>query len=144
MKWGLARLNNADVALATVLDDFFRMIPVDVVGTEVFPKVDVHEDSKAVYVKAEIPGLEEKDINVILKENMLTISGEKKEEKTDDNAKRNYYHCERSFGSFSRTIALPEGIKADEVKASYKNGILDIELPKQEEVKPRKITVTVN
>ena len=45
MKWGLARLNNADVALATVLDDFFRMIPVDVVGTEVFPKVDVHEDS---------------------------------------------------------------------------------------------------
>ena len=144
MKWGLARINNADFDLSTVVNDFFRIFPVNLAGVEVFPKIDVHEDNKAVHVKAEIPGLEEKDLNVILKENMLTISGEKKEEKTDEDAKRNYYHCERSFGSFSRTIPLPEGIKADEVKASYKNGILDIELPKQEEVKPKKIMVTVN
>ncbi|HOT45365.1 MAG TPA: Hsp20/alpha crystallin family protein [Spirochaetota bacterium] len=144
MKWGLARLNEADFALSTVFDDFFRMVPADLLGSEVFPKLDVHEDDKAVHVKAEIPGLDEKDLNVTLKENMLTIAGEKKEEKTEEDKSRNYYYCERSFGSFSRTIVLPEGIKADEVKANYKNGILDIELPKEEAAQPKKINVEVH
>jgi HSP20 family protein len=144
MKWGLARLNNADFSLSTVFDDYFRMVAADLLGTEVFPKLDVHEDDKAVYVKAEIPGLDEKDLNVIMKENMLTISGEKKEEKTEEDKKRNYYYCERSFGSFSRTIVLPEGIKADEVKAHYKNGILDIELPKGEAAQSKRINVEVH
>ncbi len=144
MKWGLARLNNGDFALSTVFDDFFRMVPADLLGNEIFPKLDVHEDDKAVHVKAEIPGLEEKDLNVILKENTLTISGNKKEEKTEEDKERNYYYSERSFGSFSRTIVLPEGIKADEVKANYKNGILDIELPKGEAAQPKKINVEVH
>lgn len=144
MKWGLARLNNADYSLSTVLDDFFRMAPADLMGGEVFPKLDVHEDDKAVHVKAEIPGLDEKDLNVTLKENTLTISGEKKEEKKEEVKNRNYYYCERSFGSFSRTIVLPEGIKADEVKANYRNGILDIELPKGEKARPKKVNVEVH
>ena len=144
MKWGLARLSNADYSLSTVLDDFFRMVPVDLMGGEVFPKLDVHEDDKAVHVKAERPGLDEKDLNVTLKENTLTISGEKKEEKKEEDKNRNYHYCERSFGSFSRTIILPEGIKADEVKANYKNGILDIELPKGEKARPKKVNVEVN
>ncbi len=144
MRWGLARLNDADFALSTVFNDFFRMVPADLSGKEVFPKLDVHEDEKAVHVKAEIPGLEEKDLDVTLKENTLTISGEKKEEKTEEDKNRNYYYCERSFGSFTRTIVLPEGIKADEVKANYKNGILDIELPKGEAAQPKKINVEVH
>jgi HSP20 family protein len=144
MRWGLARMNDADYALSTVFDDFFRMVPADLMGSEVFPKLDVHEDDKAVHVKAEIPGLEEKDLNVTLKENMLTISGEKKEEKTEEDKKQNYYYCERSFGTFSRTIVLPEGIKADAVRANYKNGILDIELPKGEAAQPKKINIEVN
>ncbi len=144
MRWGIARLNDADSTLSTVFDDFFRIVPADLVGNEVFPKLDVHEDDKAVHVKAEIPGLDEKDLNVTLKENTLTISGEKKEEKTEEDKKRNYYYCERSFGSFSRTIVLPEGIKADEVKANYRNGILDIELPKGEAAQPKKINVEVH
>ncbi|MBP7737980.1 MAG: Hsp20/alpha crystallin family protein [Spirochaetes bacterium] len=144
MKWGLARLSDADIALSTVFDDFFRMVPVDLVGGEVFPKLDVHEDDKAVHVKAEIPGLDEKDLDVTLKENTLTISGEKKEEKKEEDKNRNYHYCERSFGSFSRTIVLPEGIKADGVKANYRNGILDIELPKGEAAQPKKINVEVH
>ena len=79
-----------------------------------------------------------------MKENMLTISGEKKEEKTEEDKNRNYFFCERSFGTFSRTIVLPEGIKTDEVKANYRNGILDIELPKGEAAQPKKINVEVH
>ena len=143
MKWGLARLNNSDFGLPTVFDDFFRM-PVEVFGNDLNPRVDVHEDEKAVYVKAEIPGLEEKDLNVTLKENMLTISGEKKAEKIEGEKGKNYWYCERSFGSFSRTIALPDAIKHDDVKANYKNGVLEIEIPKAEETQPKKIDVKVN
>ena len=143
MRWGLARLNNSDFGLPSVFDDFFRT-PVEVFGNDLNPKVDVHEDEKAVYVKAEIPGLEEKDLNVTLKDNMLTISGEKKSEKTEGEKGKNYWYCERSFGSFSRTIALPDAIKHDDVKASYKNGVLEIEIPKAEEAQPKKINIKVN
>jgi len=143
MRWGLARLNNSDLGLPAVFDDFFRM-PIEVFGDDLKPRLDVHEDEKAVYVKAEIPGLEEKDLNVTLKENMLTISGEKKSEKTESDEDKNYWYCERSFGSFSRTIVLPDAIKHDEVKANYKNGVLEIEIPKSEKAQPKKIDVKVN
>jgi len=143
MRLGLARLTNSDFGLPTLFDDFLRM-PVEVFGNDLNPKVDVHEDEKAVYVKAEIPGLEEKDLNVTLKENMLTISGEKKSEKTEDEKGKNYWYCERSFGSFSRTIVLPDAINHDDVKASYKNGVLEIEIPKSEKAQPKKINVNVN
>jgi HSP20 family protein len=144
MKTGLVRLGNTDLTLSSVFDDFFRMVPADNLGYELFPKVDINEDDKTVHVKAEMPGLEEKDLEVTLKDNMLTISGEKKEENTEENKNRNYRYCERKFGSFSRTIELPDGIKADEVKASYKNGVLEIEVPKSEPAQPKKINITVN
>ncbi len=81
MKTALARLGNTDLTLSSLFDDFFEMVPAEVIGYELFPKVDVNEDEKAVHVKAEMPGLEEKDIEVTLKDRMLTIAGEKKEEK---------------------------------------------------------------
>ncbi|OHD68251.1 MAG: hypothetical protein A2W19_16760 [Spirochaetes bacterium RBG_16_49_21] len=144
MKWGLAKLNDLDFTFPAVLDDFFRMTPSTLFDYKLMPKVDVHEDDKAIYVKAEIPGLEEKDLQVSLKENMLTISGEKKEEKTEEDKKRDYYYCERRFGSFSRAIELPASVKADAVKAKYHNGVLEIELPKSEEAQPKKISINVN
>lgn len=143
MRLGLAKRDGREYTLANLLDDFFR-VPVEFFGGDLSPKVDVHEDDKAVYVKAEIPGLDEKDLNVSLHNNMLTISGEKKNERAEEDKNRNYYYCERSFGSFSRTIELPEGIKHDEVKARYKNGVLEIELPKDESARPRKIEISVN
>ncbi len=144
MKTALARLGNTDLTLSSLFDDFFEMAPAEVIGYELFPKVDVNEDEKAVHVKAEMPGLEEKDIEVTLKDRMLTIAGEKKEEKTEENKKSNYRYCERRFGSFSRTIELPEGINIEAVNASYKNGILEIELPKSEAAQPKKINIAVN
>jgi len=143
MKWGLAKTDGTDYSLTNLFDDFFR-VPVEFIGDDLNPRVDVHEDEKAVYVKAEIPGLDEKDLNVTLHNSLLTISGEKKSENKEEDKNRNYYYCERSFGSFSRTIELPEGIKSDGVKAHYKNGVLDIELEKDEKTQPRKITIDVN
>jgi HSP20 family protein len=143
MKWGLAKTDGTDYSLTNLFDDFFR-VPVEFVGSDLDPRVDVHEDEKAVYVKAEMPGLDEKDLNVTLHNSLLKISGEKKAEKKEEDKNRNYYYCERSFGSFSRTIELPEGIKADGVKAHYRNGVLEIELPKDEKAQPRKINIDVN
>jgi HSP20 family protein len=143
MKWGLAKTDGTDYSLTNLFDDFLS-VPVEFFGNDLNPRVDVQEDEKAVYVKAEIPGLDEKDLNVTLHNSLLTISGEKKGEKKEEDKNRNYYYCERSFGSFSRTIELPEGIKADGVKAHYKNGVLEIELQKDEKTQPRKITIDVN
>jgi HSP20 family protein len=143
MKWGLAKTNGIDYSLTNLFDDFIR-VPVDFLGDDLNPRVDVHEDEKAVFVKAEIPGLDEKDLNITLHNSILTISGEKKAEKQEEDANRNYYYCERSFGSFSRTIELPDGIKSDGVKAHYKNGVLEIELAKDEKTQPRKINIEVN
>jgi HSP20 family protein len=144
MKWGITNYNNSDVTRSTIFDDLFKFMPVDYYDGDLYPKVDVHEDEKAVHVKAELPGLDEKDLTITLKENMLTIAGEKKEEKTEGEKEKNYWYCERVFGSFSRTFALPEGVKGDDVKATYKNGVLEIELPKSEAVQPKKIEIKVN
>ena len=144
MKWGLTRWNDANLGLSTVFDDFFRVTPVEIFGNGINPNVDVQEDEHAVYVKAEVPGIDEKDINVELKENVLTISGEKKEEVKEEDKNRNYRYSERRFGSFCRSVVLPEGIQGDAVTAHYRNGVLEIELPKSEKAKPKKIAISVN
>jgi len=97
------------------------------------PIVDVKEDGKEVSIKAELPGIDEKDIDVILSENALIIKGEKKEEKEDKG--KDYYQMERSYGSFHREIPLPAGIDNKKVDATFKNGILSITLPKTEDAK---------
>ncbi|MFN8455846.1 MAG: Hsp20/alpha crystallin family protein [Anaerolineae bacterium] len=92
------------------------------------PQVDVTENDKEIKVAAELPGLDEKDIEVSLSGDMLTISGEKKAEKEDQ--RENYYRMERSYGSFQRSIALPVEVDTDKVEATFKNGVLQITLPK--------------
>ncbi len=95
------------------------------------PKLDFVEDEKEYRITAEIPGLEEKDIEVTMDENSITIKGEKKEEK-EEKAK-NYYYRERRFGSFVRTLPLPEDVDKDKVEAKFKNGLLTLRLPKSKE-----------
>jgi HSP20 family protein len=144
MRWSLAKINGADFTMPALFDEVFRIEPSIFRDGSLTPRIDVHEDEKALYVRAEIPGMNEKDINVTLKEHVLTISGEKKEEKTEGSKDTNQWYCERVFGSFSREIALPETVNGDAVKASYKNGVLEIELPKLESVQPKKINISVN
>ncbi len=92
------------------------------------PKVDFTEDDKEYRITAELPGMNEKDIEVTMDEHSITIKGEKKEDKEDKG--KNYYYRERRYGSFTRTIPLPEDVDVDKVEAKFKNGVLTLKLPK--------------
>ena len=106
---------------------------------EWMPAFDVAETANAIVVKAELPGMDVKDIDIALTDGLLTIRGERKLEKEDK--KEDYHRIERQFGSFSRSLNLGTRVKADGIEAAYKDGILTVTLPKVEESKPKKIDV---
>src|SRR5215510_16258064 len=112
-----------------VFDRFFesRWEDMPALGDWV-PKVDVSETKDAVVVKAEIPGMEAKDVQASLQENVLTITGEKRHEQEEKDER--FHRVERSYGSFTRSMQLPAGVDAGKVNASFKNGVLTVTLPK--------------
>jgi len=103
------------------------------------PSLDLAEADNALEVRMDIPGMEAKDIDIQVNANVLTVSGERKEEREEKG--KTYHRIERRVGAFSRSVTLPCPVKEDAVDAQYKNGILTIKLPKTEEAKARKITV---
>jgi len=105
------------------------------------PVVDIYEEKDNIIVKAELPGIKKEDVSIEIKNNVLTISGERKHEA--EKKKENYHRIERYYGKFSRSFTLPETVQVDKVKASYKDGILEITLPKAEEAKPKSIPITI-
>jgi HSP20 family protein len=105
------------------------------------PAVDVAEDAEKIHVKVEVPGMEEKDLKINYEDGLLTVSGERQFERKED---RNYHRIERSYGSFVRSFSLPRSIDATRIAATYQNGVLDIEIPKKDEAKPRQIQIGVN
>ncbi len=105
------------------------------------PAVDVAEKGDNYTVKVELPGVSKDDVQITMHDNVLTIRGEKKQEKETKEA--NYHRVERTYGSFSRSFTLPTGVKTADVEATYKDGILNILLPKAEEAKPKQIEVKV-
>ena len=105
------------------------------------PIVDVFEEKDEIVVKAELPGMEKDNIEVNLTDHTLTIKGEKKKE--EEIKEENYYRSERSYGSFLRTLDLPKDVRADKVKAAFKNGILEVRMPKTEEAKAKEVKVKV-
>jgi len=106
-----------------------------------FPAIDVSEDDKAVKVTAELPGLGPDDIDVSILQNRLTIKGEKKFE--DEEKSENYHRIERSYGSFQRSVILPANVDESKVEANYKNGVLQLTMPKIEKEKPVKVKVNL-
>ncbi len=110
-------------------------------GNGLTPRVDVTETDEAIEVHAELPGMEEKDIEVSLLDNVLTLQGEKKHEK--ETKEKNYHRVERSFGKFLRRVALPAEVESDKVDARFKKGVLTVRLPKTEKAKKdvKKISV---
>ncbi len=105
------------------------------------PAMDLLETGDHFVLRADLPGLSEGDVNIELEDNVLTISGERKAEHED--RKEGYYRVERAFGSFSRSLTLPEGIEAEAITASFHNGVLEVKVPKPEERKPRKVAISV-
>jgi HSP20 family protein len=110
-------------------------------GFGAMPAVDVSETDKAYEITAELPGMDEKSIEVKLSDGVLTIKGEKQDEKEEN--KKDYYMRERSFGSFQRSFQVPEGVDTDRIEASFKKGILSVTLPKsaQAQKAAKKITI---
>ncbi|MGQ9920784.1 MAG: Hsp20/alpha crystallin family protein [Desulfobacca sp.] len=103
------------------------------------PSVDVSETADKVVVKAEVPGMDAKDIDISLSGDLLTIKGEKKTEREEK--EENYHLVERSYGSFSRSLRLPVAVDADKIEATYKQGVLTITCPKKEEAKAKLIEI---
>ena len=105
------------------------------------PAVDIYETENELVVKADLPDMNEKDLNVRVENNMLTISGERKfESKVNED---NYLRVERTYGSFSRSFGLPSSVNTEAIKAEYKNGVLTLELPKRAESKPKQVKINV-
>ncbi len=127
-------------------DDFF-MRPLAIPRTrmmampEIMPDVDIFESDGDVVLKAELPGMKKEDIEVTLSDGTITISGEKKQE--EEVKKKDYYKVERSYGSFCRTFSLPAEVKADKVKSTFKDGVLEVRMPKSEEAKSKEVKVTI-
>jgi HSP20 family protein len=108
---------------------------------EWLPSLDVSETKNDLVVKAELPGMDPKDINISLSNGLLTITGEKKQEKEEKD--ENYHLIERSYGSFTRSVRLPREVQSDKITASFKNGVLRVTLPKSEEAKKKEIKIKV-
>jgi len=113
----------------------------DLLSTGFVPAVDIYEDEHAITLKVEVPGIEEKDIDVLLENQTLTLRGERKFEKEEK--EENFHRIERRYGSFTRSFTLPNTVDTANVKAEYANGVLSVRLPKRAEAKPRQIKVGV-
>ncbi|HEX9024235.1 MAG TPA: Hsp20/alpha crystallin family protein [Geobacteraceae bacterium] len=105
------------------------------------PPVDIYEDENTVVIKAEVPGVDQKEIDIRIEDNTLTIRGERKH--SQEVKKENYHRVERFYGTFQRSFSLPHTINQEQVKATCEQGVLTITLPKREEKKPKQINVEV-
>ena len=103
------------------------------------PAVDLYEKDDHYMIKAELPGVDKKDIKIDLKDRLLTLSGERSYD--NEVNEENYYHRERSYGRFQRVFTLPADVDSEKIKAKYKDGVLEIEVPKPEEKKAKQVTV---
>jgi len=103
------------------------------------PAIDVSETENETVVRAELPGMTQDDIELNLQENVLTLKGEKRQEKNEEG--ENFHRIERTYGKFSRSFSIPAGVKSEDVKATFKDGVLTITLPKPEEIRPKKIEI---
>jgi HSP20 family protein len=105
------------------------------------PAVDIYEHENNIVIKAELPGVDPKDVDIRLDNNVLTVQGERKLD--NEVKKENYHRVERSYGAFTRSFTLPTTVNPSGIKAEYKDGVLRVTLPKREEAKPKQIQISV-
>ena len=111
----------------------------DLISTSWAPAVDIYEDENQLVLTAEIPGIDEKDIEIKIEDNTLSIQGERKMEK--ETKEENYHRLERAYGSFYRSFTLPNYINQENIQAEHANGLLKITMSKKPELKPRKVKI---
>ena len=119
----------------------FRMPEEATMPTFWSPSVDIYETDENIVLKAELPGVDKKEVSVEVKDSTLILKGERKREK--EVKEENYHRVERSFGTFMRSFSLPVNVKQDQVKAKFRDGVLEVTLPKAEEAKPKQVKVEV-
>src|SRR5579859_110701 len=144
IRWEPVReLNTIQNEMNRLFNTFFDT-PAPAGGTTLrrwIPAMDLLETEDDFVLRADLPGLSEGDVNIELEDNVLTISGQRKAEHEEN--KEGYYRVERSWGSFSRSLTLPEGVNAEAVKAAFDRGVLEVRIPKPEQRKPRKVAISV-
>jgi len=124
-----------------LFDSFFGRRHLEEAEGFWYPVIDIEEDNENFIVKAELPGMRKEDIKISVRGNSLVVSGERKQE--SETKSKTFHRIERSYGKFTRTITLPSEADADKVKASYKDGILIVTLPKPETLKAKEIEIEV-
>lgn len=139
-------LNLFSEAFHKIFDDTARTLSTfgveDLGAGSWAPRVDIYETKDSYMVSADVPGIKKEDIDIDFKDNILTVRGEKKfEEKSD---KDNYVRVERKYGKFVRSFSLSDNVEAGKIKASYKDGVLEIKIPKREEAATKPVKVEVN
>ncbi len=144
----MRELENMRTDLERLFGDFFEPFPRSPFWLRrletgmIVPKVDMYEKDGKLVVKAEIPGVDKENIELSITKDALTIKGEvKKEEEVKE---KDYHLLERNYGSFNKTIPLTEDVDSDKAEATYKNGVLEIKLPRKKEAKPKEIKISSN
>jgi len=136
------RLSPVETEINRFFNSFFdNSTPVAGGSRRWIPALDVVEGEGEYVLRADLPGLTEQDVKIELQDNVLTIAGERKSE--SEERKQGYYRLERSSGSFKRALTLPEGVDASKVTASFDRGVLEVHVPKPEQVQPHKIEIAV-
>lgn len=140
--WGpLQNLSTLQEQVNRLFESKFQGRGDDSALTTWAPAVDIYETENELVLRADLPGINEKDLDVRVENNMLTVRGERKfEQQVKED---NYLRIERTYGSFSRSFGLPNSVNTEAIKAEYKNGVLTVELPKRAESKPKQVKVNV-
>ena len=140
VRWDPFRdLNMLQDRMNRLFDDAGRYRDEPSATTTWSPAVDIFETEGEIVVKAELPGMERKDITLNLEKNVLTLKGERRFEK--ETKDENYHRIERSYGGFSRAFSIPATVDEEKIRADYKDGVLKIALPKKEQAKPKQIRI---
>ncbi len=128
-------------SLENLVDEFFGNTSIAFKDMDFSPKIDISEDDKSIHVMVKFSDTNEKDINVDVKDNVLTISSEKQSE--NEKKSKSDYSLDYSFQSFSRSFTLPKGIKTDKIEAQFKKGVLKVDIPKSHKVHSEKVKIKV-
>jgi HSP20 family protein len=140
VRWDPIReLDSLQNDMNRLFDRFFEGRAANGTARRWIPAMDLVETDDHLVLRGDLPGMTEDDVNIEIKDNVLTVSGERKTEREDK--REGYHRAERAFGSFSRSLSLPAGVDADKVEANFDNGVLEVRIPKPAEAKPTRVEI---